>query len=617
MAKDERAQRTDAEPRAEGGQAGEQLRPLVAGRKEQPSKKDSQAAVQVKVVPLDSDAATMTRRIVLGSLASADMATLRRHGQTVPSAANYVGQRNVVRAAERVVEKTGRGRIESLDLRTGAKGVQMIRSLLGGVAFGSLLLLAAAFAACETAETLCIAGEEVFCKCPGGLEGTKTCLDDGASYGPCASPEGECAELICGDGFADPDLGEECDDGNFDDLDGCLSDCTLAKCGDGILAGVEDCDDGNAEDTDACVTGCIAATCGDGFTQAGVEDCDDGNEEDGDACSSVCAAGAGCGNGEVDAGEDCDDGNRVGTDDCVDCVAAFCGDGQAQLGTEECDDGNDTDDDSCNNGCVVNVPTTFGCPGIAADVAPGPGITLGGNTADAASDYIGSCGGDESPEIVYAFTATASGVMTVEMLAINNDLDPVLYVKTDCEGSATLVCADSTFQGGAEELTFAVSGGTTYYVFADGYFGTTGEFLLAGTLSTMVPGDDCPGQTVAISDFNDTQSFSGDTSAANPDRNGTGLCNSPSTKDIVYKVVAGQTGTLIAALDPSYDASLYVRTPSCTATAGQIDCSEVGGVGALETTSVPVTAGSSYYVIVDGNSGSAGQYNLELTILPP
>ncbi|MBL8743011.1 MAG: DUF4215 domain-containing protein [Myxococcales bacterium] len=495
----------------------------------------------------------------------------------------------------------------------------MMRHFLGSLALGGLIAMAAAFGACgdDTSAGTCTPGDKVFCECPGGEPGRKVCLDDAVSYGPCSTEEGECVvELACGDGFTDPDLGEECDDGNFDDFDGCLSDCTLSKCGDGVTSELEACDDGNADDTDDCVTGCIAASCGDGYIYTGIEECDDGNEEDGDACSSACIAGAGCGNGNVDAGEDCDDGNEDGSDDCVDCVFAFCGDGHAQLGVEDCDDGNTTDDDSCSNSCLVNVPETFGCPGIAADVAPGPGITLGGDTSVATDQYIGSCGGD-APEIVYAFTATATGVMTVEMLAINNDLDPVLYVKTDCEGSATIACADSTFEGGAEEVTFSVTAGTTYYVFADGYFGTAGEFLLAGTLSTMVPGDDCPGQTVAISAFNAPATFSGDTSAANPDRNGTGLCNSPSTKDIVYKVVAGQTGTLVAALDPSYDGSLYVRTPSCTAVAGQIACSEMAGPGGLEVTSTPVTAGSNYYVIVDGKSGSSGQYNLELTILPP
>lgn len=64
----------------------------------------------------------------------------------------------------------------------------------------------------------------------------------------------------CGDGQLDP--GEECDDGNREDRDGCTNGCTCARCGDGILhvfditppngacvhAPVEQCDDGNGGD---------------------------------------------------------------------------------------------------------------------------------------------------------------------------------------------------------------------------------------------------------------------------------------------------------------------------------------------------------------------------------
>ena len=36
---------------------------------------------------------------------------------------------------------------------------------------------------------------------------------------------------VCGNGL--PDAGEECDDGNSDETDGCTTGCRLAACGDG------------------------------------------------------------------------------------------------------------------------------------------------------------------------------------------------------------------------------------------------------------------------------------------------------------------------------------------------------------------------------------------------
>jgi len=419
---------------------------------------------------------------------------------------------------------------------------------------------------------------------------------------------------MCGDAIPDPDLGEECDDGNLEDNDDCRNDCTKARCGDGVVhAGYEDCDDQNIDDDDDCLSTCVFASCGDGFVQAGVEECDDGNEEDGDACSSDCKAGAGCGNGTIDAGEDCDDGNKSNSDACTnDCRDATCGDGYAEIGFEECDDGNDVDDDSCSNTCTVNTPVDTGCPGTAASVMANGDVTLGGDTSTSEDAYIGSCGGDAN-EVVFAITAQATGLLDVEMIAINDDLDPVLYVRdNDCEGGSELGCADATFSGGYEELSIAATAGHTYYVFADGYGGSAGEFLISATLLAQVPGDDCPGLALSLSS-GVTKTVTGNTAAANPDRVGTGACSSPSTKEIVYKVTAPATGKIFVSVDPAYDASVYIRT-ACTAPATQITCAESAGVGGLEVASANVTAGSVYYVFVDGKNGSAGAYSADFLV---
>jgi MYXO-CTERM domain-containing protein len=90
----------------------------------------------------------------------------------------------------------------------------------------------------------------------------------------------------CGNGSVDGD--EDCDDGNGKDNDACLSDCTMNTCGDGIVNDDdEDCDDGGVSET--CDDDCTTAECGDGtLNMVAGEDCDDGNDIDGDGCSSQC-----------------------------------------------------------------------------------------------------------------------------------------------------------------------------------------------------------------------------------------------------------------------------------------------------------------------------------------
>ena len=79
----------------------------------------------------------------------------------------------------------------------------------------------------------------------------------------------------------------------FDGLTGLGS---LVVCGDGATGAGEDCDDGNSDNTDTCLNDCTDAFCGDGYVQDGVDQCDDGNLVAGDCCDASCQLeiGSGC-----------------------------------------------------------------------------------------------------------------------------------------------------------------------------------------------------------------------------------------------------------------------------------------------------------------------------------
>ena len=160
----------------------------------------------------------------------------------------------------------------------------------------------------------------------------------------------------CGNGVTDP--GEDCDDSGESAI--CDADCTAVTCGDQAVNSTagEQCDDGNLDDTDACLSTCLDATCGDSTVQAGVEDCDDGpanSNSTPDACRTDCSS-ASCGDSVQDSGEQCDDGNSSNTDACTaNCLGAFCGDGYTEQGVESCDDGNNTAGDGCSDECASEV----------------------------------------------------------------------------------------------------------------------------------------------------------------------------------------------------------------------------------------------------------------------
>ncbi len=150
-----------------------------------------------------------------------------------------------------------------------------------------------------------------------------------------------CDPRFCGNG--EPDPGEQCDDANNADGDGCDALCRL-ECAEDIECPSGECSGGTC--TNLCGNGVVdPATCtppDDGTdaepTCSLPEECDDGilNGQPG-RCSIRCTL---CGNGAVDAGEQCDDSNSNSEDGCSSsCKREFCGDGttQAELG-EECDE---------------------------------------------------------------------------------------------------------------------------------------------------------------------------------------------------------------------------------------------------------------------------------------
>jgi cysteine-rich repeat protein len=95
----------------------------------------------------------------------------------------------------------------------------------------------------------------------------------------------------CGNSTLEPTLGEQCDDGNTTEGDGCNGACVIEYCGNEYWeeSRGEECDDGNGVGGDGCSATCHIEYCGDGIVQSGLDEtCDDGNGENGDGCSTLC-----------------------------------------------------------------------------------------------------------------------------------------------------------------------------------------------------------------------------------------------------------------------------------------------------------------------------------------
>jgi cysteine-rich repeat protein len=289
----------------------------------------------------------------------------------------------------------------------------------------------------------------------------------------CAADGETCIMDSCGDKLIDP--GEQCDDGNKSEEDDCLSNCTMAHCGDGIVNtqglnweacdyGVsskpcnlnctiptcgdgmvtastqEQCDSGPHGSTAECDADCTIPQCGDHhFNPAAGEKCDDGNKDDNDDCLSTCKLNT-CGDGHVNQtpghAEACDDGNTTtethcpyGTQACTNycnenCSSLltlsgnYCGDGQPDLADgEQCDDGNNVTETACPDGVAVCSRCSADCKqSLTLEGAVcGNGIKESSEACDDGNDD--SCGSCSATCKRLNNAVKARGQFTVHLLA--------------------------------------------------------------------------------------------------------------------------------------------------------------------------------------------------------
>ncbi|MFN7133256.1 MAG: DUF4215 domain-containing protein, partial [Myxococcales bacterium] len=116
--------------------------------------------------------------------------------------------------------------------------------------------------------------------------------------------KGRCETSSCGDGFVYPPAGEQCEDGNEVDGDGC-SRCRFDCAQDA------DCDDDNPCTVDRCDKTAGSQVC-DSDPVAGAPACPLAGGGNGTCAAGACVK-AGCGNGVVETGEECDDKNADDT----------------------------------------------------------------------------------------------------------------------------------------------------------------------------------------------------------------------------------------------------------------------------------------------------------------
>lgn len=289
---------------------------------------------------------------------------------------------------------------------------------------------------------------------------------------------------------------------------------------------------------------------------------------------------------------------------------------EQQLGPGSCPAGGSGDE--CNIPIVVSEGTFAG--------------TTADNTGSTGNDT--TCGGTgDTIDEWYCYTATCDGMATASTCLPATAFDTTLAVFDAC-GGAQIVCNDDTAApecqiGGLNRksrVTWAVTGGTSYFVRVSGFGGLTGAYELdisigggcapPGPCPVGGAGDVCT-DAISISDGTVNGSLAGNTASGTVD------CGFGNTVDEWYCYVATCDGTATATTcEPgtNFDTILSVFD-ACGGT--ELDCNDdtagappecsLGGLNRKSTISWPATAGTAYMIRVSGFNNASGTYDLTLS----
>lgn len=175
------------------------------------------------------------------------------------------------------------------------------------------------------------------------------------------------------------------------------------------------------------------------------------------------------------------------------------------------------------------------------------------------------------------------------------------------------ICKATASLGSAVGFQSTALASGNYVVVADSQAGNGGNYSLTVSRSTTL-GDGCADARVLT--LNGTRAIvAGDTTGFNQ----TFVCVTGSqfiqtSPDSVFEFVAPRAGMLtISALSVGWDIAIGVRTGATCSGSMYLSCNDTRPVPE-EAVTMPVTAGTRYWIEIFGYDGAKGAYTLELQL---
>jgi hypothetical protein len=263
--------------------------------------------------------------------------------------------------------------------------------------------------------------------------------------------------------------------------------------------------------------------------------------------------------------------------------------------------------DNCANATVVNPGTLpfiedSSVAGAANDIDPG----------------LGGCAPGAGGDVVYSFTPSATDTYTIGATP-TTPWDLSLYIVTDCSNPIGTCVAGANNRGfdSGEFLSVTLNAGTRYFVVVDSVIQDPNAGGFHFSLRRGRPANDTCATATVIDPSRLPFSSATSTFGANNDLDPGQSCftSTQSTRgpDVVYQFTPADTQVYRITVTPAaqFDVSVYVTT-NCSTIANCMGA-DLGGIGDPETLLKNLQAGTTYFIVVDGFGGDAGDFTLSFT----
>jgi hypothetical protein len=241
-------------------------------------------------------------------------------------------------------------------------------------------------------------------------------------------------------------------------------------------------------------------------------------------------------------------------------------------------------------------------------------VYFGVNTDGATDDGLSSCLGTNRSKGVW-FTYTPIQTSTAIVDTCPSDFDTILEIFTGTCGALTSIdCNDDSCNLQAA-CAFACTAGTTYYIWAGGFDGVSGNLQIRARV-VAPPANDLCGGAIPLAE---NVYFAQSTTNATDDDVSSCLNDKPRGKGVWFTYTPVRSGTAVVDTCPAdFDTLLEIFTGTCGALAS-IGCNDDSSAcsGHLQSSlSFPCTAATTYFICAGGFTGESGNLSIRAALIP-